>query len=170
MTTTTDNKLSFTNDIENKRLMITREFQASPDDVWKAWTEKELLDQWWAPKPYKAETKKMDFREGGIWLYCMVGPDQFRQWCRVDFQQITPQKSFSAQDSFCDEEGNINTEFPSMHWKNTFESSATGTKVLIEISFDDVRDLEKIMEMGFKEGFAAALTNLDELFATSIRK
>ncbi len=37
-------------------MLITREFSASQAEVWKAWTESHLLDQWWAPKPWKAVT------------------------------------------------------------------------------------------------------------------
>jgi uncharacterized protein YndB with AHSA1/START domain len=57
------------------QLIVTREFDANSDLVWKAWTTAELLDQWWAPKPYRAETKSLDFREGGVWLYAMVSPE-----------------------------------------------------------------------------------------------
>ena len=50
-----------------------------------------------------------------------------------------------------------------MYWKNEFIETGSGTRVEIEISFASVEDLEKIIEMGFKEGFAAVHQNLDEL-------
>lgn len=62
-------------DAANKKLIVVREFDAPLAEVWKAWTDSSILDQWWAPKPWKAKTKTMDFREGGTWLYSMVGPD-----------------------------------------------------------------------------------------------
>ena len=62
----------FNKDIKNKRMYITREFAAPIANVWQAWTDSKLLDQWWAPRPFRAETKRMDFREGGQWLYAMV--------------------------------------------------------------------------------------------------
>ena len=49
----------------NKKIKVTREFDAPLDKVWKAWTEQELLDQWWAPLPWTSKTIKMDFRNGG---------------------------------------------------------------------------------------------------------
>ena len=52
-----------------------------------------------------------------------------------------------------------------MHWMVQFSKASTGTKVEVEITFASVEDLEKIIEMGFKEGFAAAHNNLDELLA-----
>ena len=156
----------FSKDAANKKIFVVREFDAPLDQVWKAWTESELLDQWWAPKPWKANTKSMDFREGGVWLYYMQGPDHTRHYCRVDFKTIIPNKSFIAVDSFCDENGIVTADIPSMHWKNVFSTSGTGTKVEVEITFGTEADLEKIIEMGFKEGFAAAHGNLDELLAS----
>lgn len=152
-----------TKDLANKKLVIVREFDAPLKRVWKAWTESELLDQWWAPKPWKAETKSMDFREGGMWLYCMAGPEGPGSWCRADFETISPQKSYTGLDAFCDESGNITKEFPGMHWKTEFSETESGTKVRVEITFDSEADLEKILELGFEEGFTAAHGNLDEL-------
>ena len=155
----------FTKDAANKKIIVEREFDAPLEVVWRAWTESDLLDQWWAPKPWKAKTKSMDFRDGGTWLYVMEGPEGERHWCRADFKNIVPQKTYTGDDAFCDENGNINPEFPSMHWENEFSETDNGTKVRVEITFASEADLEKIIEMGFKEGFAAAHGNLDELLS-----
>ena len=157
------NQTTITKDPSNKKLIVVREFDAPLDHVWKAWTESELLDQWWAPKPWRAETKTMDFREGGTWLYSMVGPDGSRHWSRADFKTVIPNKSFIGDDAFCDENGKINPEMPRMHWENEFSETANGTKVTVEITFSSEEQLEKIIEMGFKEGFTMAHGNLDEL-------
>ncbi len=50
-----------TKDVANKKIVVVREFDAPLEEVWKAWTEKELLDQWWAPRPWKAKTKNYGF-------------------------------------------------------------------------------------------------------------
>ncbi|HYK56186.1 MAG TPA: SRPBCC domain-containing protein [Flavisolibacter sp.] len=162
---TTQKETVISKDLANKKLFIEREFEAPLEQVWKAWTESSLLDQWWAPKPWKAKTKSMDFREGGTWLYSMIGPNGEESYCRADFKTIVPQKQFVAVDCFCDENGNKTDAFPSMHWKNEFKETATGTRVEVEITFAAEADLEKIVEMGFKEGFTAAHGNLDELLA-----
>ena len=149
-------------DLPNNKITVTREFGALPEQVWLAWTESELLDQWWAPKPYRAETKSLDFKVGGHWLYAMVGPDNSKIWCKVEYTAIDHHKSFELDNFFCDENGVRNTDFPTMFWKNEFHSSATGTKVIVEISFATKDDLEKIVELGFEVGFTAALANLDQ--------
>jgi uncharacterized protein YndB with AHSA1/START domain len=159
----TNTKTQIQKDLKNKKITIIREFSASVEPVWKFWTEKELLDQWWAPKPWKAQTKTLDFSAGGFWLYCMVGPDGTKMWARLDFNTITKFIDFTATNSFCDETGSINLSFPNNHWKNDFHKTGTGTKIVVEISFSSEIDLEKMVEMGFEEGFTAALNNLEEL-------
>ena len=155
-------KTIFTKDLSKKKMFVTREFAGNIELVWKAWTDAEILDEWWAPKPWKAKTKTMDFREGGSWLYVMMGPDGSQHWSRADYKKIVPLKYFEGDDCFCDEKGNKNPAFPSMNWKNTFTETKSGTKVEIEITYASVADLEKIVEMGFEEGFSAGHSNLDE--------
>lgn len=165
---TTNKQLSLSKDMANKKLLIVREFDAGVEQVWRAWTESDLLEQWWAPKPWRAETKSMDFREGGKWHYAMVGPDGERMWAMVNYLSVRPNKGFTAVDAFCDEHGKKDNTMPSMNWKNEFSQSGSGTKVTIQIDFENEADIRKILEMGFEEGFTAALGNLDELLSKSL--
>jgi PhnB protein len=165
----TKNEAVFSKDLKNKKLTVVRAFDAPLELVWQAWTESEMLDQWWAPQPYRAETKTMDFREGGQWLYCMVGPTGDRTWCRVDYKTIKPHKSITSTDQFCDEKGNTNKDFPSMDWKKEFDPTDGSTTVRIEISFEKEADMETIIKMGFQEGFTAGLSNLDHYLSTQFK-
>lgn len=155
----------FTKDSAANKLHVTRAFEAPVEKVWKAWTVRDILDQWWAPRPWKAETKSLDFRQGGNWLYCMVGPNGDRHWCRVDFTAVETKKSFKADSSFCDENGTPNTAMPVMHWHTRFSSTPTGSMIDVTISFDKEADLNTIVTMGFEQGFNMGLGNLDELLA-----
>lgn len=155
--------MDFSVDRENKKISVKREFAAPLSKVWAAWTESEILDQWWAPKPWQAQTKYMDFRVGGYWIYAMIGPDGTKQWSRADYTSITHLKSYAGKDAFCDENGKIDSTFPISFWTNNFSETSDATMVSIEIKYDEIADLEKYIEMGFKEGFTAAMENLDEL-------
>jgi uncharacterized protein YndB with AHSA1/START domain len=152
----------FSKDLQNKTITVVREFDAPLDLVWRAWTESEILDQWWAPKPWKAETKMMDFRAGGQWLYFMKGPDGNGSWCNVEFSAVAPRKSYSSSTSFCDEAGNKNMAFPVMEWHNEFSGAGGVTTVKVAISFAKEADMQAIIAMGFEEGFKMGLGNLDE--------
>lgn len=147
---------------ENNTIHVTRDFAANVSLVWDAWTKPELLDLWWAPKPYQTKTKSMDFKEGGMWLYCMVSPENEVHWCKLDYKKIENQKFYSGLDGFCDENGNLNTEFPRSLWNNEFSAVGEHTRVNIAIQYDSLEDLEKILSFGFKEGFSMAMENLDQ--------
>jgi len=163
---TQTNDIRIEKDLENKRITVTRYFNANTDLVWRAWTESEILDQWWAPKPWKAETKKMNFKDGGQWLYAMVGPDGSKHWSRVDFKNIKSGKSFEARSCFSDENGEQNNDMPTLYWKNQFIAEGEGTNVISEISFTNEVDFEMIIKMGFEAGFTMGLNNLAELIAS----
>lgn len=150
---------------ENKTIHVVREFNAQLPLVWKAWTTATLLDQWWGPSPWRAETKSMDFREGGSWLYAMVSPEGEKHWSKVEYQSIDTEKSFKGKDGFCDEDGNMNPAFPQNTWNNNFISQGRTTQVDITLHFDSLEDLDKIMAMGFREGFTTGLEQLDALLA-----
>lgn len=158
--------MNFAADRNNKQIKVEREFNAPLPLVWSAWTQNEILDQWWAPKPWQARTKLMDFRPGGSWVYAMIGPDGEVHWSKAEFNQVTPQKSFSALDGFCDENGTLNSDLPRSMWENTFTKNGDKTLVHIVITYDDLADLEQIIDMGFKEGFTEGLTNLDLYLST----
>jgi uncharacterized protein YndB with AHSA1/START domain len=158
--------MNFTVDKENSTVNVKREFNAPLADVWSAWTQAEILDQWWAPSPWKARTKSMDFKEGGRRLYAMVGPQGEEHWAIADFTSITPKSNFKYLDAFSDSEGNLNKDFPRSDWNVNFSEHGNSTIVDVAIKHENLSDLEKIIEMGFREGFTIAMEGLDEIFAT----
>ena len=150
-------------DKETQTVNVKREFNADLSLVWDAWTKPELLDQWWAPKPYQNKTKTMDFKEGGTWLYCMISPENEVHWCKNDYLKIEHQKSYTGLDAFCDENGVTNKEVPQTEWTNIFTEEKNITLVTIILKYKSLADLEKVIEMGFKEGFTMGLNQLDTL-------
>jgi len=162
-------KFDFTVNKEDNTVNVKREFAANLELVWEAWTNPEILDQWWAPKPYRTVTKSMDFREGGMWLYAMISPQDEKHWCKNDYQKIAHQKSFSGLDAFCDENGTVNTDMPRTLWTNTFAENAGTTIVNIVAQYENLADLEKVIALGFKEGFTMALENLDQYIETQFK-
>ncbi|HEY4064309.1 MAG TPA: SRPBCC domain-containing protein [Puia sp.] len=157
----------FTVDKATKTIHITREFAADLDLVWDAFTKAEILDQWIAPKPYKARTKEMDFREGGRWLYAMVSPVEVKCCSMVEYIKIQPKTSFSTKNTFADENAQPRGNGFSLV-KNSFKEGAGITTVYVEKVFNDLATLEMMATNGFKEGTAAGYENLDEYLLTLV--
>jgi uncharacterized protein YndB with AHSA1/START domain len=146
---------------ETKTVSISQEFDAERDLVWDAYTKPELLDQWWAPKPWASRTKAMEFTEGGRRFYAMVSPDGQERWAVQKYTSITPKTNFKFFNAFADPDENL--ELPGSDWDLNFSEQKGTTKVSISIYNESLERLEKMVEMGFKEGTEMQLANLDEL-------
>lgn len=156
-------------DKTNNTVHVTREFAADKSSVWQAWTTPELLDQWWAPKPYKTNTHSMDFRPGGKWEYVMNGPEGEAHKCCALYHEIDSENRFVGDDAFCLDNWEINTEFPQTHWQVDFKAQGDKTVVNILLTYASLENLEMIISMGFKEGFSMALNNLDQYFEAKFK-
>ena len=152
----------FTVDKAAKTVYITREFNAELPLVWDAFTKQEILDQWWAPKPYTSKTKSMDFKVGGRRFYAMVSPEgEAVGWQIQDYTYISPKTNFKFFNVFADKDEN--PHLPGSNWDLNFSEQNGITKVSITIYNDSLERMEKMIEMGFKEGFTMTLNELGNL-------
>ena len=147
-----------------KTVYITREFTADLSLVWDAFTKPEILDQWVAPKPWASKTKFMDFRVGGRRFYAMVSPEGQERWSIQEYTSITPKTNFKMFNAFADKDEK--PELTGSDWDYTFSELNGKTTVRITIYNESLARLEKMIEMGFKEGFTMSMTNLENLLAT----
>ena len=159
----------FTVDKAAKKAFINREFDAGLSLVWDAFTKQEILDQWWAPKPWASKTKVMNFEVGGRRFYAMVSPEGQEHWSLQKYTSISPKTNFKFLNAFADKDEN--PQLPGSEWDLSF-SEQNGpdnhrvTKVSVTIYNESLERMEKMIEMGFKEGFAMTLKNLEDLLAT----
>ena len=157
-------QFDFTVDKSAKSVLVTREFDAELPLVWDAFTKKEILDQWWAPKPWVSKTKFMNFEVGGRRFYAMVSPEGQEHWSIQKFTSISPKTNFKMSNAFADKDEN--PELPGSDWDFKFSEQNGTTKVSISIYNESLARLEKMIEMGFKEGMTMGLQQLDELLLT----
>ena len=154
----------FTVDKASKTVFVNREFDADLSLVWDAFTKQEILDQWWAPKPWASKTKAMDFEVGGRRFYAMVSPEGDEHWAIQEFTSITPKTNLKMVDTFADQDGN--PDLPGSDWDYNFSEQNGTTKVSITIYNDSLERMENMIEMGFQGGFTMTLNYLEELLAT----
>lgn len=155
----------FTVNKENNTVNIKREFNADRELVWEAWTNSEILDQWWAPKPFQSKTKYMDFKVGGRRFYAMVSPEgEEKGWQIQDYTAISPKTNFKFLSAFADKDET--PHLPGSNWDLNFSELNGTTTVQISIYNESRERMEKMIEMGFKEGFTMTLNELDTLLST----
>lgn len=88
---------------------VSYTFNAPVEKVWQAWTDPELIKQWWGPAGFSAPDAKNDLREGGKYLYAMKDLDGKVTWGTGTYLKIIPNKLLVCTDNFADEDGNIIT-------------------------------------------------------------
>ena len=163
---TTAMQFEFAANTDNNTITIKREFAAKRQLVWDCYTKSELLDQWFAPKPFSTKTKSMDFREGGHWHYAMVDPQGTEYWGYTQYQTIRPIENYTSTDSFSDESGKLNPDLPSSDWDVTFIDYRDNTLVHVVVTYHSREEIEKVMQMGMQAGMTSTLERLDELLLT----
>jgi uncharacterized protein YndB with AHSA1/START domain len=158
----------FTVDKAAKTVFITREFDADLSLVWDAFTKAEILDQWVAPKPFMSKTKYQDFKVGGKRFYAMVSPEGQEGWILQKYTSISPKTNFKMFNVFADKDENPIP--PGSDWDYNFSEENERTIVRITIYNESLERMEKMIAMGFTEGFKASMKNLEDLLATLSKK
>jgi len=153
--------MDFIVDKQTKTVSIIKEFAFELSLVWDAYTKPELLDQWWAPKPFASRTKAMDFKVGGRRFYAMVSPEGDERWAVQKYTSITPKTNFKFFNAFADKDENL--ELPGSDWDLNFSEQDGKTKVSISIYNESLERMERVIAMGFQQGTEAQLQNLEEL-------
>ena len=158
----------FTVDKATKTVTIVKEFAAELPLVWDAYTKQEILDQWWAPKPWESRTKVMNFEVGGRRFYAMVGPEGQEHWAVQQYTSISPKTNFKFYNAFADKDENL--QLPGSDWNLNFIDQNENIKVVITIYNESLERMEQMIEMGFKEGFTMTLKSLEELLESLSQK
>lgn len=157
----------FVLDKSTKTVDITMTFDADISLVWDAFTKAEILDQWYAPKPFTSRTKYMEFKVGGRRFYAMVSPQGEERWGLQTYTSINPKTNFKMFNVFADKDEN--PELPGSNWDLTFSEEDGATTVRVNIYNESLERLERVLE-GFRMGMAATYENLRELLATLSKK
>ncbi len=157
-------QFDFKVDTATKTVFVEKEFDAELSLVWDAFTKQEFLDQWWAPKPFESKTKVMEFKVGGRRFYAMVSPEGQEHWQLQQYTSITPKTNFKYTSAFADKDEN--PDLPGSDWDLTFSDQNGITKVSILIKNDSLERMQKMIEMGFKEGFTMTLNYLEQMLGT----
>lgn len=73
---------------ETPLVIVRRTFNATPEAVWEAWTNPDLIKQWWGPETFTCPFAKIDMSKGGKFLFCMESPEGEKNWSTGTFLEI----------------------------------------------------------------------------------
>lgn len=167
------NEVKVTKDLENKKLVIEREFEGPRGRVWQAYADQATFERWWGPEGWETKAKEFNFVPGGRVHYDMkcVDPNQgdwYNQssWGVMVLESVDEPNSFSYTDYFSDENGTLNEEMPALKITNEFIDLGGGRSKLVSTSYaDSAEQIEELIKMGMIEGFTSQLNKLDQMLA-----
>lgn len=153
---------SKTSTLSDREFVMERTFDAPRKLVFEAYSDCKHLAHWWGPKGWTLPVCKIDFRPGGVWLYCMRGSEGAESWGKAIYREIVEPERIVHLDTFVDETGNLIEGTPEMLITVMFEEQGGKTKLTSHTQFPSAADLEAVLNMGMEAGFTQTLDRLEE--------
>jgi uncharacterized protein YndB with AHSA1/START domain len=147
----------------DRELVLTRLINAPRAKVYRAWTDPELLKQWFAPKPYTTPIVEIDVRPGGSAYFVMRGPDGKDLPNRGVYLEVVPNQKLVSTDAYV--KAWEPSEKPFMTLILTFEDEGGKTRYTARVRHWSVADREAHEKMGFHEGWGLCTDQLEALVA-----
>lgn len=148
--------------VPHHELLLERVINATPDKLYRAWTEPELLKQWFCPKPFWVSHAEMDVRAGGASLIVMNGPNGEVMPNPGIYLEVAPNRRLVFTDAYTtawEPSGK-----PFMTGIIQFEPVGTGqTRYTARVRHWSAEDRQAHVDMGFYEGWGKATDQLEEL-------
>jgi uncharacterized protein YndB with AHSA1/START domain len=142
------------------QILITREFDAPRHLVWRAWTEPELIAQWWYAERGEIVSIEMDLRVGGKWRYVMRANEGFEVAFHGECREIVPDEKLVSTEIYeaVPDETALNTATFTEH------DGTTTLTLLVEHASPAGRDMH--INSGMEYGLQDALKLLEQLVAS----
>ena len=142
----------------DEQILITREFDAPRDLVYKAWTTPELVRRWWAGRRGRMTIAEIDLRVGGRWRYVMIADGGYEVAFHGEYREIVPNERI------------VNTEVYEGAPEggaalNLITFSETGGRTTLEmLTRVDSREVrEMIIDSGMEGGMQEGMDLLEQL-------
>lgn len=147
----------------DRELTLTRVYDVSPDKLYRAWTDPELLKRWFAPRPYTTPVAELDVQPGGASLVVMKGPDGAEIPCPGIYLEVVENRRLVFTDAYTG--AWTPSEKPFMTVILTFEDLGGKTRYTATVRHWSAADCEAHEKMGFHEGWSQVAEQLAEVVA-----
>jgi len=146
-----------------REIVMTRVFNAPRELIFNAYTDPNLIPQWWGLKRLMTTVVKMEVRPGGIWRFVQRGSDGNEYVFNGMYHEIVPTGRLVYAFEFA--------AAPSHVWLKTvtFEEEHDGkTKLTDKVLFQTVEDHDMMLKSGVQEGVAESMDRLPEHLAKEV--
>ena len=144
----------------DRKIEVTRVFDAPRDLVWKAYTDPEAIPQWWGPRRHTTTVDKMDVRPGGAWRYVSRDADGNEYGFHGEYREVVPPERIVCTFEFEGMPGHASVETLTLV-EHDGKTTVTNTSV-----FDSVEDRDGMLQSGMEEGARESYDRLAEYLET----
>lgn len=148
-------------DLADRELVLTRVFDSPPEKVYRAWTEPELLKQWFAPLPWTTPRAELEVRPGGANVIVMRSPEGEESRNQGVYLEVIQNERLVFTDAYT--RAWEPAEHPFMTVILTFEDLGGRTRYTARVRHWSVADREHHEQMGFHQGWGQCADQLAEL-------
>lgn len=156
---------SITSDAEALTITVIADYPVPIERLWAAYSDPRQLERFWGPEEWPATFLRHDMAVGGESHYVMRGPDGMESRGAFTFLRIEPLRLIEVQDRFVGEDGQANTQMPTMRMTFAFETTPTGSRFTSVTTFPSVESMEQLVAMGMLEGTRSAMGQIDAVLA-----
>ena len=143
---------------ENKKLTMSRVFDAPRQKVWEAFTDPGLIVQWWGPSYLTTTVDKMELKPGGAWRFVQRDEEGNEYGFRGEYIEVVPPEKLTYTFEFEPMAGHVSTDTITLA-----EQPDGRTKVVTTTVFDTVEDLDGMIQSGMEDGANESWDRLTEL-------
>jgi uncharacterized protein YndB with AHSA1/START domain len=156
-TSSATTKVTLPSDLE---ILVTREFDAPRDVVYKTMTDPKLIPQWWGPRRDAITVDKMEVRPGGKWRFVATQPDGTTYAFRGEYRELIPGEKIVQTFEFEPMAGHISVE------AGTLTDLPGGRTLFTTRSvFTSKEDRDGMVQSGLESGLRETYDRLDEVLA-----
>src|SRR5438067_1014954 len=145
------------------QILITRDFEAPRNLVYKAWTTPELIKRWWGGDRGEVTLAEVDLRVGGSWRYVMVADAGFEVAFHGEYRELVPNERIVCTEVY---EGMPEAEAVNTH-TFTEKDGCTTLTILVQHTRQEHRDVH--INSGMEGGMQEAMDHLEQV-AVSLLK
>jgi uncharacterized protein YndB with AHSA1/START domain len=151
-------KVTLPSDLE---ILVTREFDAPRDVVYKTMTDPKLIPQWWGPRRDATTVDKMEVRPGGKWRFVATPPDGSKYAFRGEYRELIPGEKIVQTFEFEPMAGHISVETATL-------TDLPGGRTLFTTRsvFTSKEDRDAMVQSGMESGLRETYDRLDEVLAS----
>lgn len=151
-------------DTEALSMTVTAEFSATPERIWKLWSDPRQLERWWGPPSYPATVTAHDLLPGGRVEYHMTGPEGDQPRGYWEIVEVDEPRSLVFHDGFANDDGTPNRDLPNTTSTVTIEDLGDRrTRMSISSVFESLEAMEQLLAMGMEEGLTLAVGQIDAI-------